>query len=67
MCIGKRLADFEKLIWTVTRRELRLIVALGGFLGAVVGSLLVVLQAPQVGLTYLGGILVVTYFFINLR
>ncbi len=61
------IADFEKLIWTVTRRELRLIVALGGFLGAVVGSLLVVLQAPQVGLTYLGGILVVTYFFINLR
>ncbi len=61
------IADFERLIWTVTRGELRLIVYLGGFLGAVVGSLMVVVQAPQVGLTYLGSILVATYLFINLR
>lgn len=61
------IADFERLIWTVTRRELRLIVYLGGFLGAVVGSLLVVVQAPSIGLSYLGVIFVATYLFINLR
>ena len=61
------IADFERLIWRVTRRELRLIVYLGGFLGAIVGALMVVIQAPQVGLTYLGAILLFTYVFINLR
>ncbi len=61
------IADFERLIWTVTRRELRLIVYLGGFLGAVVGSLKVVVQAPLIGLSYLAVIFVATYVFINLR
>ncbi|NIR45138.1 MAG: DUF445 family protein [Gemmatimonadetes bacterium] len=61
------IADFERLIWTVTRRELRLIIYLGGFLGAVVGSLMVVLQAPAVGATYVGVMLLASYLFINLR
>lgn len=59
--------DFERLIWSVTRRELRLIIYLGGFLGAMVGSLTVTLQAPSVGLTYVGTILLVSYLFLNLR
>jgi uncharacterized membrane protein YheB (UPF0754 family) len=59
--------ELEKLIWTVTRRELRLIVYLGGFLGAVVGALMVVFQVPSVGLAYLGVIVVVSYVFINFR
>ncbi len=61
------IAELERLIWTVTRRELRLIIYLGGFLGAVVGSLMVVVQIPSVGLTYLGVILVASYLFLNLR
>lgn len=61
------IADLEHLIWTVTHRELRLIIYLGAFLGAVVGSLMVVLQAPPVGLAYLGVIIVVSYLFLNLR
>ncbi len=59
--------ELERLIWTVTRRELRLIIYLGGFLGAVVGSLMVVAQAPVTGLIYLGVIIVASYLFLNLR
>ena len=61
------IAELEKLIWTVTRRELRLIVYLGGFLGAVVGALMIVVQVPGVGLAYLGVILAASYLFLNLR
>ena len=61
------IAELEKLIWTVTRRELQLIIWLGGFLGAVVGSLMVVVQAPISGLAYLGMILLVSYIFLNYR
>jgi uncharacterized membrane protein YheB (UPF0754 family) len=61
------MADLERLIWTVTQRELRLIIYLGGFLGAVVGSLMVIVQVPSVGMTYLGAILVASYLFLNLR
>jgi uncharacterized membrane protein YheB (UPF0754 family) len=61
------IAELERLIWTVTRRELRLIIYLGGFLGAVVGSLMVVFQAPSVGLVYLGVIVVLSYVFLNFR
>ncbi len=55
------------MIWTVTRRELRLIIYLGGFLGAVVGSLMVIVQEPVVGFSYLGVILIASYVFLNLR
>lgn len=61
------IAELEKLIWTVTRRELRLIIYLGGFLGAVVGSLMVVVQNPGPGLVYLGAIVVASYVFLNIR
>jgi uncharacterized membrane protein YheB (UPF0754 family) len=61
------IAELERLIWTVTRRELRLIIYLGGFLGAVVGSLMVVVQAPLIGLAYFGVILLASYLFINFR
>ncbi len=59
--------ELEHMIWTVTRRELRLIIYLGGFLGAVVGSLMVIVQEPVVGFSYLGVILVASYVFLNLR
>ncbi len=59
--------ELERMIWTVTRRELRLIIYLGGFLGAVVGSLMVISQDPVVGLSYLGIIFVASYAFLNLR
>jgi len=61
------IADLESLIWTVTRRELNLIIYLGGFLGAVVGSVMVMVQAPGVGVIYLAAMIVASYFFINLR
>ncbi len=61
------IADFERLIWTVTRRELRLIIYLGAFLGAVVGSIMVVVQAPTIGLSYFGAIVLASYLFINFR
>lgn len=59
--------DFERLIWTVTRRELRLIIYLGGFLGAVVGSVMVMVQAPLIGLAYFVVIVAISYGFLNLR
>jgi uncharacterized membrane protein YheB (UPF0754 family) len=59
--------DLERLIWTVTRRELRLIIYLGGFLGAVVGALMVVVSAPSVGAVYVAAIVLASYLFINLR
>ncbi len=59
--------ELERMIWTVTRRELRLIIYLGGFLGAVVGSLMVIVQEPVVGFSYLGVILIASYVFLNLR
>jgi uncharacterized membrane protein YheB (UPF0754 family) len=59
--------ELEKLIWTVTRRELKLIIYLGGFLGAVVGALMVVIQVPTVGLAYLGVIILASYLFLNFR
>jgi len=59
--------ELEKLIWTVTRRELKLIIYLGGFLGAVVGALMVVIQVPTVGLAYLGVIVLASYLFLNFR
>ncbi len=59
--------DLERLIWTVTRRELRLIIYLGGFLGAVVGALMVVVSAPPVGAVYLAALVSASYVFINLR
>ncbi len=59
--------ELEKLIWTVTRRELKLIIYLGGFLGAVIGSLMVIVQAPTVGLAYLGVIVLISYLFLNFR
>jgi uncharacterized membrane protein YheB (UPF0754 family) len=62
-----KIVELERLIWSVTRRELRLIIYLGGFLGAVVGALMVVLQAPLVGLAYLSVIMIASYVFINLR
>ncbi len=61
------IAEFERLIWTVTRRELRLIIYLGGFLGAVVGSVMVIVQAPTVGLAYSGVIVLASYLYINFR
>jgi uncharacterized membrane protein YheB (UPF0754 family) len=59
--------ELEALIWTVTRRELHLIIYLGGFLGAVVGSVMVVVQSPPAGIAYLVIMLVASYLFINLR
>jgi uncharacterized membrane protein YheB (UPF0754 family) len=59
--------ELERLIRTVTHRELKLIIYLGGFLGAVIGSLMVVVQAPIVGLAYLGLIALASYLFLNLR
>jgi uncharacterized membrane protein YheB (UPF0754 family) len=59
--------ELERLIWTVTKRELRLIIYLGGFLGAVVGGLMVLVQVPGVGVVYLGLILLASYLFLNVR
>ncbi len=61
------IAEFERLIWTVTRRELRLIIYLGAFLGAVVGSVMVIVQAPTVGLVYSSIIVLTSYLYINFR
>jgi uncharacterized membrane protein YheB (UPF0754 family) len=59
--------ELEKLIWTVTKRELRLIIYLGGFLGAVVGAVMVVIQVPTIGFSYLGVIILSSYLFLNFR
>jgi uncharacterized membrane protein YheB (UPF0754 family) len=57
----------EALIWRVSRNELVLIIYLGGFLGALVGSLMLLTTSVPAGLVATGFFLLVSFLFISLK
>jgi uncharacterized membrane protein YheB (UPF0754 family) len=61
------IAKVEELIWRVSRKELVLIIYLGGFLGALIGSIMLLLQSVPAGLVASGFFLLVSFVFINLK
>jgi uncharacterized membrane protein YheB (UPF0754 family) len=57
----------EALIWRVSRNELVLIIYLGGFLGALVGSLMLFTVSWPAGLVATGFFLLISFLFISLK
>jgi uncharacterized membrane protein YheB (UPF0754 family) len=57
----------EELIWRVSRRELVLIIYLGGFLGALIGSAMLLLQSIPAGLLASGVFILLSFIFVNLK
>jgi uncharacterized membrane protein YheB (UPF0754 family) len=57
----------EELIWRISRRELVLIINLGGFLGALVGGLMLVLQSVPAGLAASAFFILLSLVFINVK
>jgi uncharacterized membrane protein YheB (UPF0754 family) len=57
----------EELIWRVSQKELVLIIYLGGFLGALVGSLMLLTTSWPAGLITTGFFLLLSFAFINLK
>jgi uncharacterized membrane protein YheB (UPF0754 family) len=57
----------EELIWRVSRRELVLIIYLGGFLGALIGSVMLSLQSLPAGLLASGTFVLLSFLFVNLK
>jgi hypothetical protein len=64
---GYPISKVEELIWRVSRRELVLIIYLGGFLGALIGSTMLLLQSVPAGLLASGVFLLLSFVFINVR
>lgn len=61
------ISKVEELIWRVSRRELVLIIYLGGFLGALIGSAMLLLQSFPAGLLASTVFLLISFGFINLK
>jgi uncharacterized membrane protein YheB (UPF0754 family) len=61
------LQKVEELIWRVSKKELVLIIYLGGFLGALIGSLMLLTMSVPAGLTAAGVFLTLSFLFINLK
>jgi uncharacterized membrane protein YheB (UPF0754 family) len=57
----------EELIWRVSRNELVLIIYLGGFLGALIGSLMLSTTSLPAGLLASGVFILASFIFINLK
>lgn len=57
----------EEIIWRVSKKELVLIVYLGGFLGAIVGALMLVLESVPAGLFATGLFVLLSLIFINVK
>jgi uncharacterized membrane protein YheB (UPF0754 family) len=57
----------EELIWRVSRRELVLIIYLGGFLGALIGSMMLITSSIPAGLLASGVFILLSFIFINLK
>jgi uncharacterized membrane protein YheB (UPF0754 family) len=64
---GYPIRKVEDLIWRVSRRELVLIIYLGGFLGALVGSVMLFTVSVPAGLVATGFFLLVSFLFVNLK
>lgn len=61
------ISKVEDLIWRVSRRELVLIIYLGGFLGALIGSVMLLLQSIPAGLAASAFFVLVSFIFINIK
>ncbi|MEX2583231.1 MAG: DUF445 family protein [Gemmatimonadota bacterium] len=61
------ISKVEELIWRVSRKELVLIIYLGGFLGALIGSVMLLLQSVPAGLVASGFFVLLSFVFINLK
>jgi len=61
------IAKVEEIIWRVSRKELVLIIYLGGFLGALIGSIMLLLQSVPAGLVASAFFILVSFAFINLK
>ncbi len=61
------ISKVEELIWRVSQRELVLIIYLGGFLGALIGSVMLLLQSVPAGLAATGFFLLTSFLFLNLK
>jgi uncharacterized membrane protein YheB (UPF0754 family) len=57
----------EELIWRVSQKELVLIIYLGGFLGALIGSLMLLTSSVPAGLAASGFFLLLSFIFLNLK
>ncbi len=57
----------EELIWRVSRNELVLIIYLGGFLGALIGSVMLLLESVPAGLLASGTFISASFIFINAK
>ncbi|HET7275135.1 MAG TPA: DUF445 family protein [Longimicrobiaceae bacterium] len=57
----------EELIWRISRKELVLIINLGGFLGALIGSIMLFTSSWAAGLVATGFFLLISFVFINLK
>ncbi|GEM_PF-217639 len=61
------ISQVEELIWRVSRNELVLIVYLGGFLGALIGSAMLFTLSPPAGAVAVGFFLLVSFVFVNVK
>jgi hypothetical protein len=61
------ISKVEELIWRVSRKELVLIIYLGGFLGALIGSTMLFTTSWQAGATATSFFLALSFGFINLK
>lgn len=61
------ISKVEELIWRVSRKELVLIIYLGGFLGALIGSIMLSLQSLPAGLLASALFLLLSFVFINVK
>jgi hypothetical protein len=57
----------EDLIWRVSKKELILIIYLGGFLGALIGSTMLLLESLPAGLLATAAFLLLSLVFINAK
>ncbi len=64
---GFPIQQVEELIWRVSRNELVLIIYLGGFLGALIGSLMLLTSSVPAGLVATGFFLLVSFLFVSLK
>ncbi|HEV2131832.1 MAG TPA: DUF445 family protein, partial [Longimicrobiaceae bacterium] len=64
---GFPIQQVEALIWRVSRNELVLIIYLGGFLGALIGSLMLLTSSVAAGLVATGFFVLVSFVFLSIK
>lgn len=64
---GYPIEKVEEIVWRVSRKELVLIIYLGGFLGALIGSLMLLTASIPAGVLAAGVFMTLSFVFINLK